>query len=368
MEPDIKKELKNEDQRNAGNQDHMNEASVRRRNGGEKKRQKLGPSSERSEKAAIESKLRKRRRKDDTWVCSRFLAFLMISPSVVYIFSVLYDIISKYSVSGQFFHIGALILGFLVAAAICTFLYKPLKPYFKYLALASLCVLFLPTMQVFNCSPIPIDNSKLGTMLRLNEDIDQFLKTVYQNSSCWRNQYFRSPFEFSAYSPRLRIFVKPYQVINLGMQHFDEKDDTHDGPPPEILPFTLYLLTSPRSVKRQMFSINLLVMVAGKARGIADVLELGVDDRENVTLYLTGSLKRMGAEFNNTRLELEQMQYLFRPLVFHVHETEVFGMPEKDEESENREKRKKKNNSHKNGHGSRGSGGDDDDDDSQYYD
>jgi len=368
MEPDIKKELKNEDQRNAGNQDHMNEASVRRRNGGEKKRQKLDPSSERSEKAAIESKLRKRRRKDDTWVCSRFLAFLMISPSVVYIFSVLYDIISKYSVSGQFFHIGALILGFLVAAAICTFLYKPLKPYFKYLALASLCVLFLPTIQVFNCSPIPIDNSKLGTMLRLNEDIDKFLKIVYQNSSCWRNQYFRSPFEFSAYSPRLRIFVKPYQVINLGMQHFDEKDDTHDGPPPEILPFTLYLLTSPRSVKRQMFSINLLVMVAGKARGIADVLELGVDDRENVTLYLTGSLKRMGAEFNNTRLELEQMQYLFRPLVFHVHETEVFGMPEKDEESENREKRKKKNNSHKNGHGSRGSGGDDDDDDSQYYD
>ena len=342
MDEEVKRDSQKDDEQHGSDRGLLKDASPRRRNREGKQRAQVGLSSESSEKSTIESKLKKRKKKDSNLACSRFIAFLMISPTVIYVFSVLYDIISRYTVSGQLFHIGALVLGFVIAGALCTVLYKPLKPFFKYIAIFSLCVFFLPTMQVFNCSPLPLDNSKLGTMLRLNEEADKFLKVVYQNSSCWKNQYFKAPFELSAYSPRLRIYVKPYQIINLGMQHFDEKEDSHDGPPPEILPFMLYLLTSPRSVKRQMYNLNLLIMVAGKARGIADVLELGVDDRENVTLHLTGSLKTMGAEFNETRLELEQMQYLIRPLVFHVHEIEVSGMPDKDEEGDDKEKRKNK--------------------------
>lgn len=342
MEGDIKRDKQKYDEPNGSDQDLLNEASPRRRKRDGGKRAEVGLSPESNEKSTIESKLKKKKKKDNNMACSRFIAFLMISPTVIYFFSVLYEIISRYTLSGQLFHIGALVLGFVIAGALCTVLYRPLKPFFKYIAIFSLCVFFLPTMQVFNCSPLPLDNSKLGTMLRLNEEAGKFLKIAYQNSSCWKNLYFKAPFELSAYSPRLRIFVKPYQIINLGMQHFDEKDDAQDGPPPEILPFTLYLLTSPRSVKRQMYYVNLLIMVAGKARGIADVLELGVDDRENVTLHLTGSLKKMGAEFNETRLELEQMQYLIRPLVFHINEIEVSGMPDKDEEDDNKEKKKNK--------------------------
>ena len=343
MEEEISISNKKDDHTNGSDQEQLNEAPPRRRKRVDKRQDREGPSSAPMEKSAIESKLRKKKKKDDILTCSRLIAFLMISPSVVYVFSVVYNITSRYTVSGQLFHIAALILGFVTAGALCIVLYKPLKPFIKYIALISLCVFFLPSIQLFNCSPLPLDNSKLGMMVKLNEDVDNFLKTVYHNSSCWRNQYFKTPFEFSAYSPRLRIYVKPYQVINLSMQHFNEKDDTEDGPPPEVLPFTLYLLTSPRSVKKQMYYLNLLIMVAGRARGIADVLELGVDDRENVTMHLTGSLKKMGADFNETRVELEEMQYLVRPLVFHVHEIEVSGMPEKDEEGDDKEKNEKKN-------------------------
>lgn len=299
------------------------------------------------------NKPRRRKKRDENLACSKFIAFLMVSPTIIYFFSVLYDIISRYTVTGQLLHIAALSIGFLVAVGLCALLYKPLKPFIKYVGMASLFVFFIPSIQVFNCSPLPLDNSKIGTLVRLNEGIDGFVKIAYQNSSCWRSQYFKTPFELSIYSPNLKITVKPYQVINLGMQHFDQKEDAEDGPPPEVLPFSLYLLTSPRSVKRQMYYLNLLIMVAGKARGIADVLEMSVDDRENVTLHLTGSLKKLGVEFNETKAELEEMEYLVRPAIFHVYGIEVFGMPEKkdsgdDDDDDGGSRKERKKNDYKN--------------------
>ena len=328
----------------SSDQDQSSETAIRRRRRDDKGQRKLGPSPTSNDKDIVASKLKRKKKKDENLACSKFITFLMISPTIIYFFSVLYDIISKYTVSGKFLHISALILGFIIAGILCAVLYKPIKPFIKYLGFASLCVFFIPTIQVFNCSPLPLDNSKLGTLVRLNENVDKFVKIAYQNSSCWRSQFFKTPYELSVYSPRLKIFLKPYQVINLGMQHFDQKEDTFDGPPPELLPYTLYLLTSQRSVKRQMYYLNLLAMVAGKARGIADVLELSVDDRENVTLQLTGSLNAMGGEFNETKAELEAMQYLVRPLIFHVHEIEVLGMPEKEEEDDDGGKKKKQKN------------------------
>eukprot|EP00112_Aurelia_sp_Birch-Aquarium-sp1_P011308 Seg2379.3 transcript_id=Seg2379.3/GoldUCD/mRNA.D3Y31 product="hypothetical protein" protein_id=Seg2379.3/GoldUCD/D3Y31 len=300
----------------------------------------LGPSNS-DEKQEIAQKLKRKRKKDENLGMSRFLSFLMISPTVLYVFSVGYDIISGYSFAGKIYHFGALVVGFSLAALACIFLYKPLKPFIKYLAVVSLFILFIPTIQVFNCSPLHLNNSDIGKLVRLKEDMNGFLKIAYQESGCSEGQWYKTPYEFSLYSPSLRIHLKPYQIINIAMQHFDQKDETYEGPPAETLPYQLYLLTSQRSVKRQMYYINLLTMVPMKMLGIAQVLDLGVDDRENVTINLTGFLRKLDGNFNDTKKQLEDMEYLLRPLVFHVQEVDVFGMPEKDDEEPGKKSHRK---------------------------
>ena len=323
----------NSDNKDSDKEEEVSPKPIRRRKHEEKRSQvQLGQSDQQKD---IASKVRKKKKKEENALCSRFIAFLMKSPTVIYFFSVLYDLVSKYSFSGRIYHIGALVLGFFLAGLLCIFVYKPLKPYLKYVACASLFVFFIPTIQVFNCSPIYLNNSEIGTLVSLKEEAEGFLKIAYQNSDCWKRQYFKTPVQMSLYSPRLSIVLKPYQIINIGMQHFDQQDEEReDGPPPEALPYTLYLLTSKRSVKRQIYYINLLTMVAGRTRGIADVLDLSVDDRENITLRLTGSLRKLDAGFQETKKELELMEYLVRPVVFHVHDIHVHGMPEKENNNE----------------------------------
>lgn len=293
-----------------------------------------GPShSTEKQNVANAIKPKKKKKKSENLTGSRLVSYLMISPTLIYFISVMYDVIAKYSIAGKAFHVAAAVVGAAIAAGFCLYFYKTLQAYLKYLAVASLLVFLIPTVQVFNCSPLHLDNSRIGTNFKLKESLDDIIKISYHNQECWKNQYFKTPYSMSLYTPRLKISIKPYQIINLNMYHYAEREESDDGPPPDTLPNPLYLFASQRSVKRQMYNLNLIAMASGKMRTLADVLDLSMDHRENVTLDVTGTLLPLGPKFNETTHELQEMEFLYRPLVFQVQVVEVFGAPA--EETEN---------------------------------
>eukprot|EP00794_Sanderia_malayensis_P021347 gene21347-23423_t len=276
---------------------------------------------------------KKKKKKDDNLTGARLIAYLMISPSLIYVINLLYNVISRYSLAGKFYHVTALLLSAVTVTCVCVYFYKSIQPYLKYMAVFSLLIFIVPTVQVYRCSPIHLHNKDLGKTFKLREGADNFMKIAYLGSQCWKNQSFKTPYDLAMYTPSLKLTVKPYQIVNLMMHHFNERGDDYEGPPVDALPNLLYLLTSQRSVKRQMFNLNLLTMVPGRIEIIAGIMELGIDDRENVTLDIYGKIGEMGLSFNDTKAQLEEMEYMLRPLVFHVYKVEVFGVPEEQTEN-----------------------------------
>ncbi len=283
------------------------------------------PSSVQNPSEALKAKKKKKR--EENLMKSRMISYLMISPSIIYVFTLLYDVISKYSMAGKFYHVVALLFGAFAVTGVCVFFYRFLQPYLKYMAMLSLAVLLVPTLQVYNCSPVHLHNSDLGKMFKLREGAENFVKLAYQQSACWKDISFKTPYALSMYTPRINLTVKPYQIVNTMLTHQDDREDWDEGPPAEILPQQIYLLTSQRSVKRQVYNLYLVMMASAKLEALTGVLELGIDDRENVTLGIVGSVLEMGPRFNETKTQLEDMEYLLRPLVFHAHQVEVFGAP-----------------------------------------
>ena len=277
--------------------------------------------------------------KDENFNSRRFLLFLMLSPTIIYFLSVSSDIFSRLSFTGKANHAIALVVG-AGSVTLISIYYKPIRPLLKYLAVPCLLIFFIPSFQVYRCSPVEVNNSDVGTLVRLNTLADKFLEDAYTSSPCWKAQTFKTPFKLSLYSPSIKLSVKTYHIINLNIYHQSSKsspDPTGEDIPAQQLPYKLYLFTSQRSVKKQIYYLSLLVRVSSKMTIIDEILKMDSKEKGNITVEATGKIEDLAKEFIPTRKELQRMNYLVRPLMFRVKNIEIVNLSDdepSDEKSE----------------------------------
>lgn len=235
------------------------------------------------------------------------LAFLclLVFPSLAWLFAVGSDAISNLcSVLGTHSNV-FVVLGSLIIPLIAAYFFKPLRGFVKLLIPVMVAVLFLPTFQVYLCSPLEIKNENIGTKYSLKITAAVFLQQACEDI-CLKKSKIPSPYSLTFFTPRVSLKVKFNQIVDLNIT-------TTAFVGGEKLPLAkIVLLKSWRSVKGKYFALNIITTVPVKIKKFVE----GLSAKKG--MILSGRIENIPADLKKLRSELEKKKHFVRPFVLEV--------------------------------------------------
>lgn len=251
---------------------------------------------------------------DENATKKKFIAFLMLSPMIISGFLMMSDALKRFNVGQSAMRITATVGG--ACIALYTMAKVPqLREAVKFVVCFSWIVFLLPTYQVYSCSPIELKNSMLGTWFKLKTDPQRFLESSYVTSDCFRAFYLATPYSLSMVSPKISLVIQIEDLINLdgsGGKTKEKEDSSKQS-------HSYFLAVSKRSVKKKFHKLYLLFEADGKeADMMMKSLKLTAAEKDKHLLTITGAVTELGDELLPMKKELENINYLVRPIKFKV--------------------------------------------------
>lgn len=240
----------------------------------------------------------------------KYLAFalLFIFPAFSYILDAAATI-SKYlrlASSSSIYVFIALTAG--VAVVVWFYFRTSLKKFYKYFLLILLPFLLFPSLQVYTCSPVVLDNKDFGTRFKLGTTAEEILRDC--GGYCLRH-FSKSLYSLSFVTPRITLQVMHGAVVDLNIT-------TNSIMGSELLKTSrIFLIFSLRSVKGKVHSLSVITKVPFRSTKIIKALG------EKKSIELTGRIINIGADLKEMKSNLERNKLFIRPVVFEPYHFEV---------------------------------------------
>lgn len=173
--------------------------------------------------------------------------------------------------------------------------------------------LILPTVNVYSCAPVHLDNAHVGT----NFSLQTTAKGVLTSSlaSCLKGRLFSS-FALSVYTPRVVIVAQRSGAQEVNLTSTDDAS----------LPFRCVLLRSPRSVRGHVYHLHLIAKVPKRlaSRGVLD--DLMARNISDPDLYrFVGRLTDIPKHMHELKSNLERQNLFVRPLLLETQDLQLVG-------------------------------------------
>ena len=208
----------------------------------------------------------------------------------------------------------------LVLPVILCFVVKGLRSLLKFYLPLLLAILIFPTMQVYFCSPVPIENKDIGTQFSLKTTADEFLQQSCVNF-CLKKSRIPSAYALTFFKPRVAIKLENKQLINLNVS----STAMIGGEERKLA--TIILLQSLRSVKGKVYGLNILAKVPVK---MEKKFQEGIVSKSD--FVLTGRIQNVPSDLGRLKSQLERQRHFVRPFSLDVFRLEVLEV-EKEGES-----------------------------------
>ena len=169
-------------------------------------------------------------------------------------------------------------------------------------------VFLLASYQSLRCSPIPVENKRLGTMFKRDTPPTEYIERIYTESLCYLDSSFPAPYRISAYTPRVRLIV-----------NFNDIEQISSTTTPSY-----YKVFSDRSVKKMIYKIRLLVNVGDfeEATKLSHSFNLTEAEKRNHVAVLDGQFKHLNDDmFHLKNVILLRENKFIRPVYFKVSKT-----------------------------------------------
>ena len=210
----------------------------------------------------------------------------------------------------------------LVLPVILCLVVKSLRALLKVYLPVLLAILIFPTMQVYFCSPVAIENKDIGTKFSLKTNADEFLQHSCVDF-CLKKSIIPSAYALTFFKPRVAITLEFRQLINLNIS----SSAMIGGEERKLA--KIILLQSLRSVKGKVHGLNILAKVPTK---LGKKFEEGITAKSN--MVLTGRIQNVPSDLANLKSQLEKRRHFVRPFSLDVFRLEII---EKDEEEKTKE-------------------------------
>ena len=195
-----------------------------------------------------------------------------------------------------------------VVVAVLLYFRSSLKKFYKYFVFFILLPFLFPSLQVYTCSPVVLDNKDLGTRFKLGTTAEEVLQDC--GEYCLRH-FSKSLYSLSLVTPRVTLQVMHGAVVDLNIT----TSSVMGGD--SLKTSRIFLIFSLRSVKGKVHSLSMMTKVPFRSTKIIEALG------KKKGIELTGRVVNIGADLKEMKSNLERNRLFIRPVVFEPYHFDV---------------------------------------------